>query len=127
MRFWEAVYDVGVPALGIGVFLVDECDSSKCGLQCCHEVLSSEIAFEALTLFSVGIEEYDRRSPYGFEAVEPRGMFFDVGSNGDEVLRDEVSDVWILVRLGFQPSAGSSGRRSTEIEKDRTILLLGFV
>ena len=54
-------------------------------------------------------------------------MFFDVGSNGDEVLRDEVSDVWILVRLGFQPSARSSGRRSTEIEKDRTILLLGFV
>jgi hypothetical protein len=51
-------------------------------------------------------------------------MLFDVGFDRHEMLVDEVARFAVRVRLGFQPSAGASSRRGTEIEQDRAILVL---
>ena len=50
-------------------------------------------------------------------------MFFDVRFDRHEMVVDEIRYRAIAVRLGFQPSAGASRRRCTEIEEQRPVLL----
>jgi hypothetical protein len=49
-------------------------------------------------------------------------ILFYVNRKRDEVLVDKRRDFRVLVRLGFQPSAGTSGRRRGEIYEQRLLL-----
>jgi len=57
--------------------------------------------------------------------MEPRRVLLDVRFDRKEVGLDEIGRLSIRVRLGFQPSAGSSSRRRAEIDQQRTSLLFG--
>ena len=56
--------------------------------------------------------------------MEVDGVLFDVRFEGDEILVDERRDFVVAVRLGFQPSACSSGRSRAEVDQQRRLLLL---
>jgi hypothetical protein len=47
-------------------------------------------------------------------------MFLDVRLYWEKIRIDEACDVFIRVRLGFQPSTCASSRSRAEIEQDRT-------
>jgi hypothetical protein len=51
-------------------------------------------------------------------------MFFNVSFYRKEVFADELGSFLIFIRLGIQPSAGSSRRGRAEIEQDGAGLLL---
>lgn len=53
-------------------------------------------------------------------------MFFDVGLYRQEILMNEIGGLGVLIRFGIQPNTTPSGRRSAEIEQDRTVVLPGF-
>jgi hypothetical protein len=50
-------------------------------------------------------------------------MFLDVGFDREKILVDEIRRFLVFERLGFQPSAGASGRRRAEVEQDGPVLL----
>jgi hypothetical protein len=55
--------------------------------------------------------------------MEPRGMFLDVGFNGQEILVDELGGLLVFVGLGIQPSTGASGGSRTEVQQNGPLLL----
>jgi hypothetical protein len=55
--------------------------------------------------------------------MEPRGMFLDVGFDGQEILVDELGGFLVLIGLGIQPSAGASGGSRTEVQQNGMVLL----
>ena len=124
MGLAKAGHHVIVPALRIGVLLVHERDAAEAARQGSHEIGICQIAFETDALLPIAVEEKDSRRPDRFKSVEPCRMFFDVRFDRHEMLMDEVGCFLIGVRLGFQPSAGASSGRGTEIKQDRTVLLL---
>ena len=46
-------------------------------------------------------------------------MLFDVRFDRNEILLNELRGLRVVVRLGFQPSAGASSRRRTKVDKKR--------
>ena len=114
-----------VPAFRIGVFLLHEGDAAKTILQSGYKVVVGQIAFQSHTLFARSIEQEHSRRPDRIEAVEPCRVLFDVGFHWKEVLADELGSLLIFIRLGIQPSAGSSRRSRAEIQPDGARLLLG--
>ena len=52
-------------------------------------------------------------------------MLFNVGFYRKEIFADELGSLLIFIRLGIQPSAGSSRRSRAEIQQDRAGLVLG--
>jgi hypothetical protein len=54
--------------------------------------------------------------------VEPYRVFFNVSFDRNEILINEFGGSLIVVRLGFQPSAGRSSRCGTEVEQNRHLL-----
>jgi hypothetical protein len=50
---------------------------------------------------------------------------FNVGFYRKKVFADELGSLLIFIRLGIQPSAGSSNRSRAEIQQDGARLLLG--
>ena len=52
-------------------------------------------------------------------------MLFNMGFYRKEVFADELGSLLIFIRLGIQPSAGSSRRSRAEIQQDGAGLLLG--
>ena len=111
-----------IPALRVGVLLLDERDPAQAAHQRGVEIGVRQIAFETDALSAVAVEEEHRRRPDRLEAMEPRRMFLDVGFDRDELLVDELRSPAVAVRLGFQPSARPSRRRGAEIEQQRTVL-----
>ena len=116
---------VAVPSFRIGVFLVHEGDAAQAILQSSHKVVVGQIAFQPHTLFAGRIEQEHSRRPNRIEAVEPCRMLFDVGFYRQEVFADELGSLLIFIRVGIQPSAGSSRRSRAEIQQDGARLLLG--
>ena len=51
-------------------------------------------------------------------------MFLDVSFYRKEILADEFGSLLIFIRLGIQPSTGSSRRSRAEIQQDGAKLLL---
>ena len=51
-------------------------------------------------------------------------MFLNVGFYRKEILADEFGSLLIFIRLGIQPSTGSSRRSRAEIQQDGAKLLL---
>jgi hypothetical protein len=51
-------------------------------------------------------------------------MFLDVNFYRKKVLADELGGLLIFIRLGIQPSTGSSGRSRAEVQQDGAKLLL---
>lgn len=120
---------VAVPSFRIGVFLLHEGDAAKTILQRSHKVVVGQIAFQPHTLFAGHIEQENSRRPDRIEAVEPCRMLFDVGFYRKEVFADEFGSLLIFIRLGIQPSAGSSRRSRAEIEQGRKrvpVIVLAF-
>jgi hypothetical protein len=56
--------------------------------------------------------------------VEPCRMFLNVGFYRKEVFADELGSLLIFIRLGIQPSTGSSSRSRAEIQQNGAGLLL---
>lgn len=83
--------------LRIGILLVHERDASETALQCGDEVLIRQIAFQANALFAFAVEKKYSRGPYGFKAMEPRGMFFDVSFHGQKILVNEFGGLLVFV------------------------------
>jgi hypothetical protein len=52
-------------------------------------------------------------------------VLFNVGFYRQEVFADELGSFLMFIRLGIQPSAGSSRRSRAEIQQDGVGLLLG--
>jgi len=53
-------------------------------------------------------------------------MFFDMRLYRQKILVDELGGLFVVVRLGIQPSTGSSGRRRTEIQQEGTGLFFRY-
>ena len=53
-------------------------------------------------------------------------MFFNVGFYRKEILADKFGSLLIFIRLGIQPSTGSSRRSRAEIQQDGAKLLLRY-
>ena len=75
---------------------------------------------------SVRIEYQHSGCPQRIETVEVGGMFFDVCLEWDEVFVDECRDLIVAVRLGFQPSTSTSGRRRAEIDEQGFLVVFCF-
>jgi hypothetical protein len=58
--------------------------------------------------------------------VEISGVLFDVCLERHEVVVNERSSLVIAVRLSFQPSACTSGRRGAKVDEQRLLLRFGF-
>jgi len=58
--------------------------------------------------------------------MEPSRMFFDMRLYRQKILIDELGGLFVVVRLGIQPSTGSSGRRRTEIQQEGTGLFFRY-
>ena len=67
-----------------------------------------QIAFQPHTLPAVAVEQEQSRCPDRIKAVEPCRMFLNVGFYWKEILADEFGSLLIFIRLGIQPSTGSS-------------------
>jgi hypothetical protein len=95
-------------------------------LQLRQEVVRRQIAFYAVPLFAVGIEDLDGRGPLRVEALEILRLLFDVDVYRNEVFGDELLNLGIGIYLGFQPSACPSHRRGAEVQQQRLVLLAGL-
>jgi hypothetical protein len=113
----NAICDIGIDLLSIGELLVHERDARKSHLQACAKPILRQITFDAITLDAFRIQNQNRWCPDCLEPFEVRGMFFDVGFERNERRVNEVRDLLIGVRLGFQPSTCASGRRRREIDQ----------
>jgi len=102
---------------------VDERDSTETALKSRDEIVVGQIAFQSHAFLALAVEQKHRRSPGGFETMEPRGMFLDVGFDGQEILVDELGGFLVLIGLGIQPSAGASGGSRTEVQQNGMVLL----
>ena len=58
--------------------------------------------------------------------MEPSRMLFDMRLYRQKILMDELGGLFVVVRLGIQPSTGSSRRCRTEIQQEGTGLLLRY-
>ena len=77
-----------------------------------------EVAFAAELFAAGGVEDDEGRGPSHAEALEPGGIFLDVGLDGNELAVDVVGGRGVGVILGFQPSASGSMRGGAEVEQD---------
>ena len=75
-----------------------------------------KIAFQARTLLALAIEQEHRRRPDRIKAVKPCRVFLNVSFQRKEVFVDELRSLLIFIRLGIQPSTGSSSRSRAEIQ-----------
>jgi hypothetical protein len=119
--------DLIVKAFRVGPLFVHERDTREPQQKLGSKFIFWKVTFNAMTLFSVFIENQDGRSPDRIKAVEPGGIFLDVNSNGNEVLFDEGCQLGIRVRFGFQPSASASSWSCAEIHQHRFVLGPGDV
>ena len=117
--------DLVMPAFCIGIFLVNKRNSTEAALQRSYKIFIREVTFQSDSLLAVAVEQKHGRRPDGIETVEPRWMFLYVGVDRKEILVDEVGGLLIAVRLGFQPSTGSSRRSRTEIQQNGSVSLFG--
>jgi hypothetical protein len=60
----------------------------------------------------------------GSRRAKVRQSLLYVSFDGKEILADEFGSLLIFIRLGIQPSAGSSGRSRAEVQQDGAKLLL---
>jgi hypothetical protein len=58
--------------------------------------------------------------------VEPGRIFLDVDGNRYEFLIDKGPELWISVRLGFQPSACASSGSGAEVNQHWLLLCFGL-
>ena len=70
------------------------------------------------------VEQEHSWRPDRIKAVEPCRMFLNVSFYWKEILADEFGGLLIFIRLGIQPSTGSSGRSRAEVQQDGAKLLL---
>jgi hypothetical protein len=107
---------LGVPPFRIGVFLMHKGDATETAHQSGDEVVVGQITLQSRTLFALAVEQEHSWCPDRIEAVEPCRMFLDVSFYRKEILADEFGSLLIFIRLGIQPSTGSSRRSRAEIQ-----------
>ena len=88
---------VVIPALRIGILLVHKRDPPETALESGDKVAVRQITFQSHALFTITIEQKHSGGPHGVKAVEPGGVFLDVGFYSNEILSNEVGRVLVLV------------------------------
>ena len=116
---------VVVPALRIGILLVDEGDPAETALECSQKVGVGQITFQSHALLTIAVEQKHSGGPHSVKTVEPGGVFLDVGFYRNEILLNEVGRVLVVVGLGIQPSTRASRRCSTELQQYWAVVLFG--
>ena len=89
--------DVGINLFGVGPFLVHERHASQIHFQTSAKPILWQVTFDAVTLHTIGVQNENGRRPKCVEAMEPCGMFFDVGFQRNKVVMDEVGDFCVAV------------------------------
>jgi len=86
-----------VELVGVGKLLLHELDASDCHLQAGLEPVLGQITFDSVTLDTLRIHHQDRGRPQRREPLKPGRMFFDMGSERNEGLINEVGSFLIRV------------------------------
>ena len=116
--------DRGVTAFSVRPIFFHCGDSGETHLEVYAKLVTREIALQSPPLFAFRVcDEYGRR-PDSVEAMEVFRVLFDMDLERDEVVVDECRGLCIVVGLGLQPSACSSGRCRAEVDKQRLVLFL---
>jgi len=89
-----------------------------------RKLVFGQIAFNAKTLLAILVEDQNRRRPQNVETVEGCGIPFDMDGGGNETFFNELYQLGVSVRFGFQPSASASGGCCAEVEQDGLMLRL---
>jgi len=77
-------------------------------------------------VLALAVEQEHSWCPDRIKAVEPCRMFLNGSFYRKETLADEFGSLLIFIRLGIQPSTGSSGRSRAEVQQDGAGLLLSL-
>src|SRR5262249_54513851 len=102
--------------LSVSPLLVHECHAAQSHFQLCNKLFSGKVAFNAKPFLGGAVENYDRRRPERVKTMGVRWGCFDVHGDRKETLIDEGCDLFIGVRLGFQPNASASSGSGAEVE-----------
>jgi len=117
--------DFRVELFRVGPFLLHKADACQTEEELRGEFVLGQVAFDAMTLFAVFVEDEGGGRPEGIEAVEAGGVFLDVDGERDEFLVDEGRELRVAVGLGLQPSACASSRSGAEVDQQGQVLGLG--
>lgn len=114
--------DLFVELLCLGPLLVHESHARQTHQEVSVKFVLRQIALDAKTLFAVLVKNEDGWRPEDVKTVKACRVFFDMDGRGDETFLDELLELGIGVRFGFQPNATGSSRSGAEIEQHGTVL-----
>lgn len=118
--------NVLVVFLGLSPLLMHERDAAQGQFQLRRKLLSRQIALDAIAFFAGAVEKHDARRPERLKTMKIRRRFFDVDGYRKKILVDEVCQLFIAIRFGFQPNACPSGRSGAEIKQHGFIPAFGL-
>ena len=115
-----------VTLFGIGPIFSRQRETTQTHLKVSPELFFRQIAFQPPSFLALGVEDQDGRRPERVETTEVFRIFFYVYFEGNEILVDERRQTGVLIRLLFEPDAGTSTGCRTEIDKQRFVLIFGL-
>ena len=112
---------------GNGPVLFHKSHPRQAELQICFELILWQIALEPPPLVTFRVNYQDGRRPNSVKTLEIGWILLDVDVEWNEVTFDIGRQTGVVIRLGFEPCAGTSTGSGAEIDQQRFVLIFGVL